>query len=160
MRPTLAAALCGWLACAPAALPPVSGGQKLTAEEAAARQKKAGNDPVALLELIPLVGAKDAARMRGRINALLLERKPVAGPEEPDGPIRRIVRGLRGAARTPAEVRELLGPPRQVLRQVLYRRCVEQWHYDTPLTLCVVLVGVKGQIPRVQNIFVPDMIDP
>jgi hypothetical protein len=156
----LAAALCGWLACALAAQPPAPGGSKLTAEEVAARQEKAGKDPVALLELIPLLGAKDAARIRGRVNALLTERKPVASPEDPDGFIRRIARGLRGAAQTPAEVRELLGPPRQVLRQVLYRRYVEQWHYDTPLALCVVLEGAKGQIPRVQNSFVPGMINP
>jgi hypothetical protein len=156
MRRALAAvALCGGLACVLPAQPPGPGGPKLTAEETAARLEKAGSDPVALLELVPLLGEKEAVRIRQRIHALLLEQKPLAGPEEVDELRRRLARGLPVAARTPVAVRELLGPPRLVLRQVLYRRYVEQWHYDTPLTLCVVLEGVKGQGPQVQNVLVP-----
>ena len=161
MRPALAAAaLCGWLACALPAQPPVPAGPKLTAEEAAARLEKAGNDPVALVELVPLLGEKEAARIRRRVKVLLLERKQLAGPEEPSGLMRRLAHSLPAAARAPEEVRELLGSPRLVLRQVLYRRSIEQWHYDTPLPLCVVLEGVKGQIPRVQNVLVPGVTKP
>jgi hypothetical protein len=158
MRPALAAAaFCGWLACALPAQPP---GPKLTEDEAAVRLEKAGNDPVALLELVPLVSEKDAARIRQRLNALLQERKQIASLEEASGLMRRVAQRLPAAARTPAEVRELLGSPRQVLRQVLYRRSIEQWHYDTPLALCVVLEGVKGQLPRVQNVLVPGVSKP
>jgi hypothetical protein len=159
MHPTLAAALFGCLACTLPAQPPA--GPKLTWDEVTVRLEKAGNDPVALLELVPLVREKDAARMRQRINALLRERKQIAGPEEAGGLMRRFAHRLPAAARTPAEVRELLGSPRQVLRQVLYRRSIEQWHYDTtPLPLCVVLEGVKGQIPRVQTVLVPGVSKP
>ena len=159
MRPALAAAaLCGWLACALAAQPPP--GPKLTADEVAVRVEKAGNDPLALLELVPLVKEKDAARIRQRINALLLERKRFAGPEEANDLMRRLVRRLPAAAQTPTEVRELLGAPRLVLRQVLYRRVIEQWHYDTPLSLCVVLEAIKGQMPRVQAVLAPSANKP
>ena len=161
MRRALAAvAICGGLAGVLSAQPTMPAGSKLTAEEAAARLEKAGSDPVALLEQVPVLGEKEAVRIRQRINALLLERKPFAEPEEADELRRRLARSLPAAARTPAAVRELLGPPRLVLRQVLYRRYVEQWHYDTPLNLCVVLEGVKGQGPRVKNVLVTDAGNP
>jgi hypothetical protein len=148
----LAALLSCALACGVPAQAPAPG---LTAEEVAARLEKAGKDPVALLELVPLVDARQAGRVRELVKALLADRKQIAAPGEPDLLTRRFARALPGAARSPAEVRELLGPPRQVLRQVLYRRYVEQWHYDTPLTLCVVLQAVKGQEARVQSVLLP-----
>ena len=64
------------------------------------------------------------------------------------------------AARTQAEVTEVLGERKRISRQVLYRRSIEQWHYDTPLSLCVVLEAAKGQIPRVQNVLVPGVTKP
>jgi hypothetical protein len=33
---------------------------------------------------------------------------------------------------TQAEVREILGPPRRISRQILFRRHLEQWHFDDP----------------------------
>ncbi len=132
----------------------------LTAEEVAARLEKAGKDAAAVVELIPLVDARQAARLRELVRTLLAERKQIAGPGEPDLLTRRLARALPGAARTPAEVRELLGPPKQILRQVLYRRYVEQWHYDTPLTLCVVLHAQKGQEARVQTVLLPGASKP
>ena len=94
------------------------------------------------------------------VKALLQERKPIAGPEELDLLTRGVARALPAAARSPEELRELLGPPREVLRQVLYRRAVEQWHYDSPLSLCVVLTARKGQPARVQTVQVPGAAKP
>jgi len=104
---------------------------------------------------VPLLEGKEAARVRQEVKALLQERKSIAGPEELERLTRGVARTLPAAARSPAEAREVLGPPREVLRQVLYRRSVEQWHYDSPLSLCVVLITPKGQPPRVQTVLVP-----
>jgi len=40
-------------------------------------------------------------------------------------------RGLRRGM-TPAEVRQLLGTPTSISRQILFRRHLEQWLYDDP----------------------------
>jgi hypothetical protein len=159
-RTILGIVLAGGLAGSLAAQPAPRAGPTLTPAEAAARLEKAGEDPLRLLELVPLLGDKEAARARQEVKALLLKRKPIADPEELDKLARDVARALPAAARSPAEVRELLGPPREVLRQVLYRRSVEQWHYDTPLTLCVVLTASKGQAPRVQTVRLPRAAKP
>jgi hypothetical protein len=156
----MALVLCGALVCDLWADEPAPARPGLTAEEVAARVEKAGKDPAALLELVPLVGSRQAARVREQVKALLADRKRIASPEELDLLTRQVARALPGAARSPAEVRELLGPPQQILRQVLYRRYVEQWHYDTPLTLCVVLHALKGQEPRVQTVLLPGAAKP
>jgi hypothetical protein len=52
----------------------------------------------------------------------------------------------------PARVRQLLGPPDRVARQVLYRRYLEQWGYDRPAALSVVFEGRKGQEPRSRGV--------
>jgi hypothetical protein len=125
-----------------------------------ARMDRVGRDPAAVLELIPLVEPKHAARLREQVKALLADRKQIAGPDEPDLLTRRVARALVAAARSPTEVSAVLGPPKQVLRQVLYRRCMEQWHYETPLTLCVVFVAIKGQEPRVQGVLLSGRAKP
>ncbi len=129
-------------------------GLKLTAQEVAVRREKAGDDPVQLLDLAGLADAKDAARLREQVKQLLLDRKRVAGPEELDALARRLAVVLPTATRSPAEVQEVLGPPRSTARQILYRRYVEQWHYDSPLSLCVVFDARKGQEPRLQTVHV------
>jgi hypothetical protein len=53
---------------------------------------------------------------------------------------------------SPARVRELLGPPDRVARQVLYRRYLEQWAYDRPAALSVLFEGRKGQEPRSRGV--------
>ena len=147
----LAAALSG--ACAqPVA---AQSGPRLTAPELAARLEKAGKDPVALLELVPLVAGKEGRGLRRQAKALLADRQVTSSPQERERLLRGLARVLPAAARTPAELRELLGPPRQVLRQVLYRRYREQWHYDTPLSYGVVIEGAKGQEARVHGVLVP-----
>lgn len=49
---------------------------------------------------------------------------------------------------TPAEVRQHLGPPVRVSRQILLRRHLEQWAYDTP-PLRVELNALPGEEPSV-----------
>jgi hypothetical protein len=53
---------------------------------------------------------------------------------------------------TAGEVRPLLGPPKRVARQVLFRRYIEQWTYDRPLALCINFNCIKGQEPHVLSV--------
>jgi hypothetical protein len=53
---------------------------------------------------------------------------------------------------SPAQLRSLLGHPKTVARQVLYRRYLEQWVYDRPAGLCLVFHCTKGQEPRLQRV--------
>jgi hypothetical protein len=135
--------------------PPAPVGAKLTPAEASVRLEKAGEDPVLLLELVPLLAEKEASGVRQQVKGLLLKRKQIAGPEELEKLAEGVARALPAAARSPAEVRQVLGTPREVLRQVLYRRALEQWHYDTPLSLCVMFAAARGQPARVQTVQVP-----
>ena len=50
---------------------------------------------------------------------------------------------------SPAEVRQRLGPPARVSRQILYRRHVEQWAYEEPKPLRVEFNCVRGEAPYV-----------
>lgn len=52
-----------------------------------------------------------------------------------------------------AEVRKLLGPPKRIARQILYRRYLEQWTFDAPIPRVIELECVKGQDPRVVTIY-------
>jgi hypothetical protein len=60
---------------------------------------------------------------------------------EPSPPV---VRGLSAA-----EVRQRLGPPARVSRQILFRRHLEQWVYEEPKALRVEFNCVRGEEPVV-----------
>ena len=46
---------------------------------------------------------------------------------------------------TAAQVRDLLGPPRHIARQILYARYLEQWTYDDPIGVRIEFDWRKGQ---------------
>jgi hypothetical protein len=46
---------------------------------------------------------------------------------------------------TPTEVRQILGPPNRVARQILYDRYLEQWVYVAPRSLRVEFGYPRGQ---------------
>ena len=54
-----------------------------------------------------------------------------------------------------ARVRQFLGPPNRIARQVLFRRHLEQWIYDAPLAVRVEFFCVPGEEARVLNVL-PD----
>jgi hypothetical protein len=74
-------------------------------------------------------------------SALLLAASLVVAQELP---VRR--------GQTVAEVRQRLGPPARVSRQILFRRHIEQWHYDAPVSLQVEFNSVRGEEPYVCSI--------
>jgi hypothetical protein len=51
-----------------------------------------------------------------------------------------------------AQVREILGPPRRVARQILYKRCVEQWIYEGPLFLRLEVDCVQGRQSQILTV--------
>lgn len=69
--------------------------------------------------------------------------EPPRGPEEWEQAAKRLHQGA-----TAAEVREALGLPRRVARQVLYHRVLEQWYYIAPLPARLEVEVRRGQPGR------------
>ncbi len=127
---------------------PVVAQAKLTAEELEARRKKAGNDPVLLLELVPLADATAANGLRREVGRLLAQ----VPANDREALAVKVAPLLAAAASTPAELQQVLGPPDTVSRQAVYRRCVEQWRYDAPLPLCVVWQAESGREAQILTV--------
>jgi hypothetical protein len=53
---------------------------------------------------------------------------------------------------TANEVRRLLGPPVRIVREVLYRRHIEQWVYENPHPFRVQISCVRGEDPVVTSV--------
>jgi hypothetical protein len=92
------------------------------------------------------------ALMRGRSVGPLLPSLLLAAVlgGDPPGPLAVLVRLRPG---TPAaEAVQLLGKPQRVARQVLYRRCVEQWIYETPVALRIEVDCVHGRPSQILTV--------
>ena len=67
----------------------------------------------------------------------------------PDKPLPEAERARRLAAvepgLSPDQVRRLIGAPRSVCRQILYRRCLEQWQYDSTFPVRLEFDCPRGQ---------------
>ncbi len=53
---------------------------------------------------------------------------------------------------SPAQVRQLLGPPGRTARQILYHRAYEQWLYETPFAVRLEFEHVRGQEPHLLSV--------
>ncbi len=124
----------------------------LAAQEVAAPVGRPDTDPVHLLEQSRFVSEKEAKKLRQRVQEFLRRRKQDADPADQERFAKRFVEALPRTIRTPVELRDVLGPPRTTSRQILYRRLVEQWHYDRPVPLCAVFDTLWGQEPRLQTV--------
>lgn len=62
----------------------------------------------------------------------------------PDAPKPPAIEASLRPGMTAAEVRALLGPPQRIARQVIYKRCLEQWLYESP-PLRLEFNSVQGQ---------------
>ncbi len=78
----------------------------------------------------------------------------ISGVAQPEAPV-AVRRGM-----TAAEVRQLLGPPVRVARQALYRRHIEQWVYENPQPIRVILNSVRGEEPVVTAVLQSRPIGP
>jgi hypothetical protein len=82
--------------------------------------------------------------------ALLATADPRTGRADgPDAPINpeKLPTGM-----PQAEVRKLLGPPKRVARQILYRRYLEQWIYDGPKPVRIEFDCVRGKEPQILTV--------
>lgn len=50
------------------------------------------------------------------------------------------------------DVREVLGPPRRIGRQVILRRYLEQWYYDKDGPVWIDFDCIRGKEPSVINV--------
>jgi hypothetical protein len=76
--------------------------------------------------------------------ALCLLQPPVIVPPRP---LDRVRRGM-----SPDEVRQLLGPPPRVARQLLFGRYVEQWIYPAPVAGRVEFLFERATPPTVRAV--------
>lgn len=76
--------------------------------------------------------------------------------DERDEAVRLTQDVLRLAPATAEQLRlndvELLGPPKRVTRQILYRRYLEQRFYEVPFPLIIELECTKGLVPHLQTV--------
>lgn len=72
-----------------------------------------------------------------------------ADPAKPDAPPEP---NKLPAGTSQAEVRRLLGPPKRVARQILYRRYLEQWVYDGPNAVRIEFDCVRGKEPQILTV--------
>lgn len=91
--------------------------------------------------------AQDVERQR---RAELVSHPAAAGKEPAPDARRNAARVRRGMS--PAEVRELLGPPNRIARQILYRRYLEQWTYDALPSSWIEFDCPRGQEPHVLTV--------
>jgi hypothetical protein len=146
-RPLLLLVFFGFFVAGPALLPG-AGPQKLSREELAQRQQEAGEDPIRLLQLCPLAEERAAEQLRG-LAAKLLIQVPRAERAEL---ARKVAVVLADAAPAPDQVRQVLGPPQKVSRQIVYRRCMEQWTYVDVLPLYVTWTILHGENAHLEGV--------
>ena len=51
-----------------------------------------------------------------------------------------------------AEVQRLLGPPKRIARQILYRRYLEQWVYEGPNAVRIEFDCMRGKEPQILTV--------
>jgi hypothetical protein len=81
---------------------------------------------------------------------VLAQAREDKGPPTPAKGVQQVRAGM-----TPNAVRDLMGPPTRVARQILYRRYLEQWSYGHPNRVWIEFNCVKGQEPTVLTVHQP-----
>jgi len=83
--------------------------------------------------------------------ALILLRSGVAGfPNRVDRVPADLMRSFAKLkpGMSPDQVREIVGPPKQIARQILYHRYREQWVYESTTPLRLTFDWPRGQLPQ------------
>ena len=91
-----------------------------------------------------MVEDAEAARLRQQVYQLLPAWKRTASAAD----LIRLTQLLPQTVSTPAELRQVLGPPVRVARQMIHRRYLEQWTYGSPGGLCALWDYPRGLEPR------------
>lgn len=53
---------------------------------------------------------------------------------------------------SPEQVRQLVGKPKRIARQILYHRYYEQWIYDAPVPIRLTFDCPRGQMPQLLTV--------
>jgi hypothetical protein len=114
-----------------------------------AQQGPAVNEAVEHLLKLAASEEPSPARASLRKAVLLLKKGTVQDRQEL---AKKLTDLLSRVAQTPSEVSEVLGPPEQVARQVLYRRYREQWSYETPVPVLVIFDVAAGDGPKILTV--------
>jgi hypothetical protein len=69
-----------------------------------------------------------------------------ADEDAPKPDFAKLKRGM-----TPQQVRQLVGAPKHIARQILYHRYREQWIYDAPTPVRLTFDCPRGQKPQLLN---------
>jgi hypothetical protein len=109
-----------------------------------ARIQQAGDDPLAWLKLVPLADEAKAKILRQETHQKLLAATQPLAPAARFQLAHQFAKLLPTTLHTPDEVAEVLGRAKTVSRQLLYRRYLEQWSYQTPLPLVLTFDHRKG----------------
>jgi hypothetical protein len=67
--------------------------------------------------------------------------------DDPAPAFAKLERGM-----TPEQVRQLVGAPKQIARQILYHRYREQWIYDPPISVRLTFDCRRGQKPQLLSL--------
>jgi hypothetical protein len=68
------------------------------------------------------------------------------GVADEEGPERNFAKLEHGM--TPDQVRDCVGSPKRISRQILYHRYLEQWIYDSPAAPRLTFDCLRGQKPQ------------
>jgi hypothetical protein len=112
-----------------------------------------GEDAGKLLEMASQSEPKEATKHLMKVIKVLENEKTLARGERADL-MRRLARVMQEKLRLPHDVETVLGPQatRQVARQVYYRRYLEHWIFEAPVSLWVTLDCSKGSDPVIRGI--------
>jgi hypothetical protein len=90
------------------------------------------------------------------LHPLIAAERPAVEPNKPEVEVKDKAAALQPGM-TAAQVRELLGPPKRIAREILYARYVEQWTYDNPAVRIEFewRKGKEKQIQTVQTLTAP-----
>jgi hypothetical protein len=125
----------------------------LSKEELDQRRRAAGDDPLQLLALTPLVKKTDAKRLRNEVGQLLRQQLASSGFDKAQQVSKRLAPLLSRTIHSSAQFSEIMGSPQHICRQIVYRRHVEQWICVQPLPICIVFDRPKGQDSRVHGCY-------
>lgn len=144
----LGLALCGYsMAFAGQDAQPV-----LSPEEVAVLETKAGRDPAELIRLANRTEDQQARELLRKVLAILVEDKKLHGDEKLTAQFLNCLE--RKFARTPDHAAYVLDSQakKNVARQVFFRHYREQWVYEAPVSVWVVVIAKKGEGRRLQSV--------
>ncbi len=130
-----------------------SGRPFLSQKELDLLEKQAAEDPAQLLDLAAMVEAKEGRRLLRKVIKVIQKHPQEMAPWQG-----RFASLLPSLAASKEDVLAIFSPaaPKQIARQIIYRRYLEQWHFDRPFPITIFFDGRKGKDLRVRLVLLGD----